>query len=351
MELVYTDITLDFCENNSMITVPIKQGDNGLRAIRITLKNNGNPVTFSTAQNDTAALFASVGDVATALGTPCYITDNKVVIPVFAALSSIAGTEHCEVRLYNSAGNMIHTARFDLHVGKSAADSSMPTVIVTADIVNRVRGLENRVNAISESIEDIEATLEDLSDQSDAISQLQSDVSTLQGDLSDLESEVSGLPDVIYNEIIPALGSMHKSQRYDDMYDSVVTLKAAYQDYLTCYYEWDYTEMQHEDITRDGGTSPFLKITLENPIGGGPAGDSFSFDPRLDGNFCVVWGVQKDREGNITSYFIIWQDRRIIAGNVVDRGNVRFELSNQYLTFMVHSSNISKVNVWFFKKP
>ena len=137
MNIIYTDFSLDFTINRSLYSIPIKQNDTGARVLRISLTHNGTPVALSSGSGDSALLYASIGSVATAIGTLLTIIDNKIIIPITSELSAISGIEHCEVRVYNTHG-CIHTARFNLDVGKASADSSMPSVIATADIVEAV---------------------------------------------------------------------------------------------------------------------------------------------------------------------------------------------------------------------
>lgn len=148
MDIIATPLSLDFNTNDSLKTVCIQQGDNGGRVINVKLYNGGERVSISSGSGDSALLLASINGIVTALGTPLSITNNMVNIPITSALSSIAGREHCEIRLYTTNGT-VHTAEFDLLVGKAAADSSMPHVIETADIIDDINDIQNALGGLS----------------------------------------------------------------------------------------------------------------------------------------------------------------------------------------------------------
>lgn len=152
MVIIYHDITLDFAENDSLLTVPIVQGDNGGRAVRVSFTYNGVSVSVGSAGGDYAELFASVNGTATALGTYCPIIDTMwcgaVLIPITSALSAIAGKEHCEIRI-TSASGVVHTADFILDVQPIAATSDMPYVVETADIVKDVSDIRTALGGLS----------------------------------------------------------------------------------------------------------------------------------------------------------------------------------------------------------
>ncbi len=156
MEKITHDITLDFTRNVSYATVNIVQGDNSGRVIRTYFKNNGVNVPISSAEGDSATLFASVNGIVTALGTRCNIDDelNAVVIPVTSSLSSIAGNEHCEVRITSSNG-IIHSAEFMINVHPLAATTDMPDVVETADIVETVESIEDTLTTLEGNVNSI----------------------------------------------------------------------------------------------------------------------------------------------------------------------------------------------------
>lgn len=139
MNTIYTNLTLDFSMNKSLQTVPIKQYDAGGRVLRVALTDNGQELTLSS--ENTVLLYASVGNTVTALAKPLGKSDNKILIPITSELTAIAGVEHCEIRVYNNSG-FLHTAQFNLHVGKASADTTMPQVIVTADIVDQISDID-----------------------------------------------------------------------------------------------------------------------------------------------------------------------------------------------------------------
>lgn len=152
MVKIYHDITLDFAESNSMKTVPIVQGDDEGRVLRVKFKNGGVDVPIGSTQGDAASLYASVRGTVTAMGTYCEIVDadHAVLIPITSTLSALAGVEHCEIRI-TSANGTIHSAEFDILVQALAATPDMPYVVETADIVGEIEDLGDRVTALENS--------------------------------------------------------------------------------------------------------------------------------------------------------------------------------------------------------
>lgn len=150
MVTIYHDITLDFAENDSLITVPIVQGDDEGRVIRIKFKNGGVDVPIGSTQGDAASLYASVRGTVTAMGTYCEIVDadHAVLIPITSTLSALAGVEHCEIRI-TSANGTIHSAEFDILVQALAATPDMPYVVETADIVKDVSDVKAALGGLS----------------------------------------------------------------------------------------------------------------------------------------------------------------------------------------------------------
>lgn len=157
MDRIINEITLDFTQNISLASVNIKQGDDGGRLIRVYLKNNGVSVPVSTANGDTATLYASVNGMITADGTAVIINDttNTVDILITSTLSAAAGREHCEIRITSGTGK-IHTARFTILVGAASASADMPEVIKTADIIGRVGDAESDIDALDDRVTALE---------------------------------------------------------------------------------------------------------------------------------------------------------------------------------------------------
>ncbi len=150
MDRIINEITLDFTQNISLASVNIKQGDDGGRLIRVYLKNNGLSVPVSTANGDTATLYASVNGMITADGTAAIINDttNTVDILITSTLSAAAGREYCEIRITSGTGK-IHTARFTILVGAASASADMPEVVKTADILDLLDEAESEISLLT----------------------------------------------------------------------------------------------------------------------------------------------------------------------------------------------------------
>ena len=140
MERVYTELSLDFNDNDSMLMVNVQQGDNNGRVIELKLYDNGERV--SVGLSDTATLNASCGGVITAFETTCNIQNNKVTVLVTSALTAIVGIEHCVVRI-TSANGTVHTASFALNVGADPAEDGITGVLPASSIVSRLENIEN----------------------------------------------------------------------------------------------------------------------------------------------------------------------------------------------------------------
>lgn len=155
MNLITTQIDLDFAFNDSRKAIPIVQGDDGGRIIVINLYNRGDPVSVN-AENDTITISAEVDGTRTVTRKSVNIetvegAGTRAVIPVTADLSRLSGVEHCVIRISSSNG-IVHAAAFDLIVLKnplytnSAAATSSDNVSVpgvdfktTASILDDLR--------------------------------------------------------------------------------------------------------------------------------------------------------------------------------------------------------------------
>ena len=144
MDRVYTELSLDFNDNDSMLMVNVQQGDNNGRVIELKLYDNGERV--SVGLSDTATLNASCNGVITAFETICNIQNNKVAILVTNALTAIVGIEHCVVRITSASGT-VHTARFALNVGADPAEEGITGVLPASSIVSRLEDLEDMENS------------------------------------------------------------------------------------------------------------------------------------------------------------------------------------------------------------
>lgn len=143
MEKIYHDLSLDFCENRSLQEIKIKQNDKFGRRIRLHFYNNGAAVAIN-SETDTATCYASINGIATAVGDVCNIENNAVIIDVGLPMTSIAGTERCEVRV-ESANGRVHTATFNILVEPSTVTENTPKIINTADIFGQLGSLESNI--------------------------------------------------------------------------------------------------------------------------------------------------------------------------------------------------------------
>lgn len=141
MEKIYHDLSLDFCENRSLQEIRIKQNDKFGRRIRLHFYNNGAAVAIN-SETDTATCYASINGIATAVGDACNIENNAVIIDVGLPMTSIAGTERCEVRV-ESANGRVHTATFNILVEPSTVTENTPKIINTADIFGQLGSWES----------------------------------------------------------------------------------------------------------------------------------------------------------------------------------------------------------------
>lgn len=139
MEVLYTDLSLDFADNRTLKTIKIKQHDSEGQVIRISLFYNGQRVNIDSS-TDTATLNASVGGTVTAYNAECGIVNNQVRVVIDEDLTTVAGTEHCEIKvsyILGTAGDppsVIHTATFDLLVEPSVANTDHQSILANTDL-------------------------------------------------------------------------------------------------------------------------------------------------------------------------------------------------------------------------
>jgi hypothetical protein len=139
LEVLYTDLSLDFADNRTLKTIKIKQHDSEGQVIRISLFYNGQRVNIDSS-TDTATLNASVGGTVTAYNAECGIVNNQVRVVIDEDLTTVAGTEHCEIKvsyILGTAGDppsVIHTATFDLLVEPSVANTDHQSILANTDL-------------------------------------------------------------------------------------------------------------------------------------------------------------------------------------------------------------------------
>lgn len=119
MNLITTQVDLDFIFNDSRKAIPIVQGDDGGRQLAVNLYNNGTYVDVS-ALTDTITISAEVNGKRTVTRKAVSVEEvtglgTRAVIPITADLSRLSGVEHCVLRISSSNG-IVHAAAFDLLV-------------------------------------------------------------------------------------------------------------------------------------------------------------------------------------------------------------------------------------------
>lgn len=126
MQTIYRELRLDFAENRTLQTIKVKQHENIVRELVISLWHNGEPIELSSG--DTAVLNAGMSGAVLADGQTCTIDyDNSHVhVPIDENLTVYPGTVHCEILIGHSPSvTKIYTATFDLDVESSTIDSSV----------------------------------------------------------------------------------------------------------------------------------------------------------------------------------------------------------------------------------
>lgn len=142
MEVLYTDLSLDFADNRTLKTIKIKQHDDHNRTIRIALFHKGQRITLD-SNTDTAVINASVGGTVTAYhddtGVGINNISNTVDVTLTDNLTTLAGTEHCEIMVSYTdfrinANRISHTATFDLLVEPSVANTDHQSILANTDL-------------------------------------------------------------------------------------------------------------------------------------------------------------------------------------------------------------------------
>lgn len=160
MDIIYTDLELDFTQNRSLKSVKVKQFDNGGKAIRLYLYNNGQAVTLN-ATSDSVVINASVNKAVTAYDQPCSFYNvsggvaKAIEIPITENLTSLSGVEECEIKITDSTGDTAYTATFEILVEKSTATSESEFVLKTIELAKVLADLDERVTSNTENIEDL----------------------------------------------------------------------------------------------------------------------------------------------------------------------------------------------------
>lgn len=155
MDKIYCNLELDFSENKSLKVIKVKQFESQGKRIILSLYNNGKEFIFSGLE--TAVINASVNGTVTAYEETCTVSaeDNYITIPLYPSLTTLAGNEHCEVKI-TSYNNIIYTATFIINVEPSVATSESAAVLKTTELAATLSGLDSRVTVLENDSTDVE---------------------------------------------------------------------------------------------------------------------------------------------------------------------------------------------------
>lgn len=155
MDKIYCNLELDFSENKSLKVIKVKQFESQGKRIILSLYNNGKEFIFSGLE--TAVINANVNGTVTAYEETCTVSaeDNYITIPLYPSLTTLAGNEHCEVKI-TSYNNIIYTATFIINVEPSVATSESAAVLKTTELAATLSGLDSRVTVLENDSTDVE---------------------------------------------------------------------------------------------------------------------------------------------------------------------------------------------------
>ena len=200
MQIIYIDLELDFMQNRTLKTVYAKQHDNGGRALSITLYNNGEQILLDD-NSDTAWLNASVNGTVTVYERSCTISNsNAVIVPINEALTTLAGTEHCEIKIKSANGRTIYTATFDLDIEESPANTDSPATLKTTELASALSNHESRLD----SLENGSGAVSDLAAR---ITSVENEVDNVEADLEQTKSDLSASISTAKSDILNRLGT------------------------------------------------------------------------------------------------------------------------------------------------
>lgn len=159
MQVIITEIALDFQKARYDNIVPLTRSDSGGKAIIAELYSAGQRVQIDST-SDTATLMAATDHAQVVTSQSCTIVDNKVVIDVTSALTSCSGIVHCVLRIVSGNGTA-HSARFDIYVHSLPTDS-LPTVVVTEQLTDLISQLQSTVDSYEGAFTEIDSEIEAL---------------------------------------------------------------------------------------------------------------------------------------------------------------------------------------------
>lgn len=134
---LYSDLNLDFNENRSLKIIRLKQNESGTRKIRLTLSQNGAPITLT--GTETVTYSASINNIAVVANAGCSVSNNtQIIIPVTSQLTALAGGGTIDVKIALNS-DVIYTATFRLDVEKSVVSTDTPDIVPTSDFIAELK--------------------------------------------------------------------------------------------------------------------------------------------------------------------------------------------------------------------
>lgn len=151
---IWLEIDVDLAKGKTLEVIHVKQFEHDVKKIRVNLFYNGEEVIVPTTGN-AARVSASVGGTVTAYQENAYLPnrddENYVYFPLHESLTTLSGTEHCEVEIYNTTTEKcIYTATFDIIVEPSVASADSPRAVGTTELAGTLSSLDERLTIIEE---------------------------------------------------------------------------------------------------------------------------------------------------------------------------------------------------------
>lgn len=150
---LYSDLNLDFNENRSLKIIRLKQNENGTRKIRLSLSQNGAPITL--AGTETVTYSANINSTAVVANANCTVINNtQIIIPVTDQLTALAGRGDIDVKIALNS-DVIYTATFRLDIEKSVVSADTPDIVPTSDFIAELKSenISLMANYIKQSID------------------------------------------------------------------------------------------------------------------------------------------------------------------------------------------------------
>lgn len=286
MEVLYTDLSLDFADNRTLKTIKIKQHDDHNRTIRIALFHKGQRITLD-SNTDTAVINASVGGTVTAYhddtGVEINSISNTVDVTLTDNLTTLAGTEHCEIMVSYTdsrinANRISHTATFDLLVEPSVANTDHQSILANTDLALNwaaeladINALDITQNTRLTTIESDISTINTLNTiQNTRLSTIESDISaintlntTQNTRLSDVESV-----NTTQNTRLTAIEGVNTTQNTSitNINNTLTTWDTAISNIVEYVSNIRFDISTELDLTSNPQIKPFIKISRTGAV-------------------------------------------------------------------------------------